>query len=407
MGRGHCLHGSLCRDAGVQSALGQNVRQFRTLADALRRYVPAGMVWPTDLFQSHVFLASVSPDDCRGSGQWHGTKFYFVCRNATTETSWKDARTDAVVLGDGKLYSHRRCGHHYSLAGMAISHRFHGHLVLAQSLLFPVPESPRFLLGKGRLLEATTLLARIAKVNKTQLPKGHLIVPPTQMQGKISDMLSKNYRRLTLQLWVVWFCMTFGYYGVVLSSTEIVERARICDLSGQIVNQGEAVAVEDCGCRPLSGDDYMTLIVGTLGEFGSLFINAALMDLIGRKLTFVVNLLCCAFFVLMLNICTSRFVLSMFILCARMFMSAIGNCVYVYTSEVYPTTFRAVGLGVCSSVARIGSMISPFIAQVLLARSLPAGLGVYAVIMLITALNCLLLPIETKGKNLEETAVLH
>ncbi|XP_055345717.1 putative transporter SVOPL isoform X1 [Paramacrobiotus metropolitanus] len=270
-----------------------------------------------------------------------------------------------------------------------------------------VPESPRFLLGKGRLLEATTLLARIAKVNKTQLPKGHLIVPPTQMQGKISDMLSKNYRRLTLQLWVVWFCMTFGYYGVVLSSTEIVERARICDLSGQIVNQGEAVAVEDCGCRPLSGDDYMTLIVGTLGEFGSLFINAALMDLIGRKLTFVVNLLCCAFFVLMLNICTSRFVLSMFILCARMFMSAIGNCVYVYTSEVYPTTFRAVGLGVCSSVARIGSMISPFIAQVLLARSLPAGLGVYAVIMLITALNCLLLPIETKGKNLEETAVLH
>ena len=58
------------------------------------------------------------------------------------------------------------------------------------------------------------------------------------------------------------------------------------------------------------------------------------MDRIGRKWTFVVNLVGCAGFVLLMNICTTRYMLSFFILCSRMFMTAVGNVVFVYTSEV-------------------------------------------------------------------------
>ena len=32
--------------------------------------------------------------------------------------------------------------------------------------------------------------------------------------------------------------------------------------------------------------------------------------------------------------------------------------------QVYPTVVRALGLGCCSAVARIGAMITPFVAQV-------------------------------------------
>ena len=32
--------------------------------------------------------------------------------------------------------------------------------------------------------------------------------------------------------------------------------------------------------------------------------------------------------------------------------------------QVYPTSMRAVGLGACSGMARIGAIITPFVAQV-------------------------------------------
>eukprot|EP00118_Oscarella_pearsei_P013668 m.111032 g.111032 ORF g.111032 m.111032 type:complete len:52 (+) comp37417_c0_seq11:1832-1987(+) len=32
--------------------------------------------------------------------------------------------------------------------------------------------------------------------------------------------------------------------------------------------------------------------------------------------------------------------------------------------QVYPTPMRAIGLGMCSSMSRIGAMVTPFIAQV-------------------------------------------
>ena len=36
----------------------------------------------------------------------------------------------------------------------------------------------------------------------------------------------------------------------------------------------------------------------------------------------------------------------------------------VYTPEVYPTSVRGTAVGYCSSVARIGAIITPFVAQV-------------------------------------------
>jgi hypothetical protein len=57
---------------------------------------------------------------------------------------------------------------------------------------------------------------------------------------------------------------------------------------------------------------------------------------------------------------------------------AFFQSVYVYTPEAFPTDLRAVALGSGSASARIGAMITPFIAQVLLKKSLYAAVGVYA-----------------------------
>lgn len=46
------------------------------------------------------------------------------------------------------------------------------------------------------------------------------------------------------------------------------------------------------------------------------------------------------------------------------FLAAIAfNTSFIYAADIYPTRVRNVGLGVCSSWARIGGTLAPFIAM--------------------------------------------
>ena len=79
---------------------------------------------------------------------------------------------------------------------------------------------------------------------------------------------------------------------------------------------------------------------------------------------------------------------------------SIYQVAYVYTPEVYPTTLRAIGVGSCSSMARFGAMLTPYIAQVLLSQSFQGAIAVYSATTLLATACCLLLPIETKDREM-------
>lgn len=70
----------------------------------------------------------------------------------------------------------------------------------------------------------------------------------------------------------------------------------------------------------------------------------------------------------------------------------------MFSPEVYPTYLRAVGVGVCSGMARLGAMVTPFVAQVLVKSSLNLAIGLYGGVALMAVAASLLLPIETKGR---------
>ncbi len=60
----------------------------------------------------------------------------------------------------------------------------------------------------------------------------------------------------------------------------------------------------------------------------------------------------------------SRYVITFFLFLIRAFATGVFQAVYVYTPEVYPTNIRGSALGLCTAAARIGALITPFVAQV-------------------------------------------
>lgn len=81
-------------------------------------------------------------------------------------------------------------------------------------------------------------------------------------------------------------------------------------------------------------------------------------------------------------------------------MSGCVQSLFVYTLECYPTGIRALGLGSCSAISRLGGLTTPFIAQVLFISWPHTALGVYVCLSFLAVLVSLLLPLETNGRSL-------
>ncbi|XP_068183753.1 synaptic vesicle 2-related protein-like isoform X2 [Antennarius striatus] len=95
--------------------------------------------------------------------------------------------------------------------------------------------------------------------------------------------------------------------------------------------------------------------------------------------------------------------LTIFIFIARAFISGGYQGAFVYTPEVFPTESRALALGTCSAMARWGSLITPFVSEVLLRKSMYLTLSIYCGCGLLAGIVCLILPMETSGKGLQES----
>ncbi|KAM4748710.1 putative transporter SVOPL [Rhinophrynus dorsalis] len=268
-----------------------------------------------------------------------------------------------------------------------------------------IPESARFNVSVGKHQAAVDTLQRIARINHSKMPEGTIKEPVPDNTGSFFDLLDRKYLRTSLQIWVIWLGISFAYYGVILASSELLERNLLCG-SGQ-----EALVAEEqepdegrtpCFCHMLSPSDYRTMIISTVGEIALNPFNILGINLLGRRWTLGLTMTTTGIFFLLLNICMSSTGLIAILFCLRALVSANFNTIYIYTAEVYPTVMRAIGMGTSGSLCRIGAMAAPFIAQVLLSASIVGALCLFATVCFICALSAFTLPIETKGRALQE-----
>ena len=85
---------------------------------------------------------------------------------------------------------------------------------------------------------------------------------------------------------------------------------------------------------------------------------------------------------------------------ARGVIAGLFQAAYVYTPEVYPTALRSVGVGGCSALARLGAMLTPYVAQVLFQSSIWSAVSIYGVFAALASIACLMLPYETRGADM-------
>ena len=145
--------------------------------------------------------------------------------------------------------------------------------------------------------------------------------------GRFKDLLSRELRRTTLLLWLIWTGCSFVYYGVVLMTTEMFETPgdSICSLDGQLERTCSAQ------CRDLDRKDYTHLLWTTLAEFPGILLTIVTIERLGRKKTMALEFILLTIALCFLFNCSSNRTLLTIIL---FFVRGLASGVFQVNSRV-------------------------------------------------------------------------
>ena len=238
----------------------------------------------------------------------------------------------------------------------------------------------------------------LAPGNKSEDPN-YVDTPSKQncLHKHLSPLFINGMWKTTVIILFLWFGCSWLYYGVVLLTTSLVRFNPHCVSDG--LNNSINTSMYVCEDNQFDTGDYIKILWTAVAEFPGLILTFVIIEIIGRKKTMVIEFLASMIGFLLLFICTSDTVLTIFLFITRAFTSGVFQVMYVYTPEVYPTKSRALGIGICSSAARVGGMATPIIAQVLFDVNDYATLSLYAGSCVVFAVLAMFLAYRDKRKR--------
>ncbi|XP_068779739.1 solute carrier family 22 member 6-A-like isoform X2 [Struthio camelus] len=206
-------------------------------------------------------------------------------------------------------------------------------------------ESARWLVLSGKAEKAVKVLQRVARINKRK-EEGEKItaeILKSNMQNELATMKSSYtisdlvrtpaIRRIFFCLSIVWFSISFSYYGLAMD----------------LQNFGVSI--------------YLIQVIFGAVDFPAKVLVTVSLSYIGRRLTLVVSLLS-AGLVIIANIFVStelQTVRTALAVVGKGCLSASFNCIFLFTTELYPTPIRQTGLGFGSTMARVGGIVAPLV----------------------------------------------
>jgi MFS transporter, putative metabolite:H+ symporter len=278
-------------------------------------------------------------------------------------------------------------------------------LVIA-GLLLRLRESPRWLISKGRLEEAETIIGEIEAASPvpatttatTDATKAIESAPSetTDAQDirdrrerrgsstRWSELLSALYFRRTLIVWVLWACAYFITNGLNNWMPTLYNRVYGLSLdqslrAGTLTNVAQVVILLGC---------------------------AFLIDRLGRRRWTMTCFAAGAVLLAALGSFASGSVTAVIVLVTLSYgiVGSVNAVLYLYTPEIYPTRMRALGTGAATCWLRLASAAGPLLVGYLVAHS-----GTGAVFLMFAAAGVIgaiagAAMLETRNRRLEEIA---
>ncbi|MER5438224.1 MFS transporter [Streptomyces sp. NPDC002790] len=225
-------------------------------------------------------------------------------------------------------------------------------IILAVFWRRSLPESPRYLVSRGRVDEAMAEVERLEdKVRKATgaplpepapVPTGPAATAPAVDQPRGLRRFLALWRppllRQTGLLWVLWFCFSFVYYGFLVF------------LPTLLVDRGFSIS-ESFG--------YSILI--EVAQVVGYYPAAVLSERLDRKWSIVIFLLAGALAALGAATTHSDAVVIVCSVALAFFLNGAYAPLYTYTPEVYPTWIRGTGVGASAVFSRVGAALAPII----------------------------------------------
>lgn len=251
--------------------------------------------------------------------------------------------------------------------------------IVLVSYYWLVPESPRWLFTSGQTEKSAEVLQKAARVNKLPTETIRMDLEKYSQaantssnvaRGNIIDLVrTPNLRKKTICMCFNWFVCGLSFFGIA-----------------QYIGQ-------------MKGDIFSNVAISAALELPGTFLCIYTMKRFGRKRTLLASNTLTAISMLLIAVKPEWQVELASV--ALVGMSISFPTVYLYAGELFPTVVRNIGVGTASMIARIGSMLAPFLLEM---KSIQECLPpiVFCVISLIGAGLVLYLP-ETRGEPLPAT----